>query len=147
MASDDQPDVDAIQVRSTGAYSLISRQPLARHGPPGQPVTAAHALWLKTQGLYANLAELCVLKSDDLENRDQFHQAVRGNAPFPKAGIPHSLGLLIVYLRTLGVATEVQRRQHASLRLQPLSDDDACRVSSGLIRKPETLHYRTFEPV
>ena len=139
-----------LEARGTGVYSLISSQPLRSSGGnefPGQPLTAAHVAWLSEHEMWANLAELTTLKSDDIENREALDAALKGDGRFPKPGIPESLSILQCALRTVGFYVEVRRRSHhVGLMLRPASDADAKALSSGVVRKPETVHYRTELP-
>ena len=144
---DDSGNGTEVEARSTGAYSLITVQPLGHDADPGQPVTQGHVAWLASRGLWSNVAELVSLKADDAGNRSALRAAMQGAARFPAPAAPQSLWTLLALLRVLGVHADVGAAgRHVALRLRPETDAEALAASHGRVSKPDTVHYRTEEP-
>ncbi len=144
---------DVCQARATleGAYSLITKQPLAKISCPGQKVSAGQIRWLLARGFRANVAELTSLKSDDVANRPAMQrlqqEAVNPrNVPAPAA--PESLLLLRHYLMALGLVVDLNDAGGAvAMTMRPASEQEILGWSSGQVRRPETLQYQTLQEV
>ena len=139
----------AMAARSTGPYSLITLQPLARGaGFAGQQVTPAHVHALAASGMSANLAELVTLKSDDVPGRERLDAALRGEGGFPAPGTPETFRVLLAELTALGLKPSVHASAgYSELSLVAMTDLDRRACSSGAITKAETVHFRTLELV
>lgn len=149
---------DALRARNTGAYSLISLAPLARYGKPGQPVTVAQVEFLRKFGLHGLLRELSTVNCGGLPYRQPLKNLAESepgsvldsnaieNTP---DAAPESLLQLSRWLITLGLQVEMQAAgdplPHVQMTLRPATADDIRTASRGVIRKPETLNYRTLE--
>jgi hypothetical protein len=145
------PVADQLNARATGRYSLITMMPqgsgLTRKY--GQQVTAEQLAWLYDRRLFALLTEFISLRSQDLENRQKLKGLAEGNAVvdaiIPAA--PESLFEVVELLWGLGLAVSLRSEEGCvSVELKPASDDEIVQRSHGEIRKPDTIHYRTFRP-
>jgi len=138
------------QVRAMDAgYSLITQQPFGGKWGPAQHISVAHVRWLLTRGLIANVGELASLKSDDLRHRAILNTMRRANNLTPDAvpapGTPETLALLRSELMALGLAVSLEDAGHAvAITLRPAANEDVIANSSGAIRKPDTIHYKTL---
>jgi len=142
---------EALEVRSTGPYALITMQPLRLSSRPGQKLSLPQVQWLQERELTGILDELTGLKSDNLVARAELRRAIeRGNLnefEGSQSGAPEMLAVVALMLRSLGLNVELQSSASCgSLALAPATSQELLAVSSGLIPKPETLNYRTYDP-
>jgi hypothetical protein len=143
----------APQARNMEQYSLISLQPLGNTPAPGQPVRTSHVRWLRSRGLNANLAELVSLKCDDLANRerlraDLLQEGTPGEGAVPERGASESLLMLQAWLLGLGLDVELAGHDgHVDLAVRPARTEEVVARSSGLVRQPETIDYRTHDDI
>jgi hypothetical protein len=141
----------ACQARSMEWYSLISLQPLGKSPAPGQLVGARHVRWLRSRGLTANLAELVSLKCDDLASRQRLRALLLqgdtpGNGAVPEPGAPESLLILQAWLLGLGLDVQLAGHDgHVDLTVRPATTEEVLARSSGAVRLPETIDYRTYD--
>ena len=142
---------EALEVRSTGSYSLITMQPLRLSSRPGQALSLPQVQWLQERELTGILHELTGLKSDNLVARAELRRATEHGSLVAFAG-SHSgasemLAVVALMLRSLGLNVELQSSASCvSLAITPATSQELLAVSSGLIPKPETLNYRTYDP-
>jgi hypothetical protein len=149
VAKSDRVAPMQVLARVGGSYSLISQQPLNR-GPvaPAQLISTGHARWLLDRGLTNSLAELAGLKCDDLSARKAVEDFAAGRIereqiPAPQASL--SLWLVQAELMAMGLLVDNVQQDSPALRIRPASREDLLAVSSGLVRKPDTLNYRTYQ--
>lgn len=150
VAKAEQRAADVLHARNVGPYSLISQQPLARPPYGGQPVTAAQVAWLADRGLTRLAGELASLKSDSVLDRkvlSSLVDAVAGSVlDIRTPGAPESLAKLRAYLVALGLNVDVRSDDaHVSIKLRPACADEIVQRSGGLVTKPDTLNYRTWQ--
>jgi hypothetical protein len=144
---------NALQARRMGSYSLITLRPLGQGPQPGQRVCLEHVRWLLSRGLTANVAELTSLKCDDLINRERLRAQLTGPEPakpgaIPAPGAPESLFTLQAWLSGLGLKVEMRcHGEHVDLAVRPALTEEIIACSSGPIRKPETIDYRTYQDI
>ena len=137
----------SVEARGTGPYSLITQRPLKHGGFTAQGVDAAQVGWLRSRGMVANVGELVSLKCDDVGNRRRLREAMEGRGEFPRAGAPYSLWVLMSHLIALGLEVQAEGAgDHVGLRLGPARDAEIVARSSGEVRKPETINYRSYRP-
>jgi hypothetical protein len=149
-----------LTARGRGPHSLISQFPLASGaGNIPQRLTRKASRALFREGYRNNLLELLTVKSDALDARDKFEEALAGGQPFeitvPETSsrlerILNCLGLTFVLLsggvnKTLldGVSlhNEVDAFQFLGATAQDIRS-----WSFGEVKKPETINYRTYRP-
>ncbi|MDD5509573.1 MAG: DNA-directed RNA polymerase subunit beta [Dehalococcoidales bacterium] len=99
---------DKVHARSTGPYSLISQQPLGGKAQFGGQRFGEMEVWaLEAYGAAHNLQEILTNKSDDVSGRAKTYEAIVKNEDFIQSGVPESFKVLIMELRSLGLAVEV----------------------------------------
>ncbi len=99
---------DKVHARSTGPYSLISQQPLGGKAQFGGQRFGEMEVWaLEAYGAAHNLQEILTIKSDDVVGRAKTYEAIVKNENILQSGVPESFKVLIMELRSLGLAVEV----------------------------------------
>jgi DNA-directed RNA polymerase subunit beta len=99
---------DKVHARSTGPYSLISQQPLGGKAQFGGQRFGEMEVWaLEAYGAAHNLQEVLTIKSDDVSGRAKTYEAIIKNEEILQPGVPESFKVLIMELRSLGLAVEV----------------------------------------
>jgi len=99
---------DKVHARSTGPYSLISQQPLGGKAQFGGQRFGEMEVWaLEAYGAAHNLQEVLTIKSDDVTGRAKTYEAIVKNEDILQPGVPESFKVLIMELRSLGLAVEV----------------------------------------
>jgi DNA-directed RNA polymerase subunit beta len=99
---------DKVHARSTGPYSLISQQPLGGKAQFGGQRFGEMEVWaLEAYGAAHNLQEVLTIKSDDVIGRAKTYEAIVKNEDILQPGVPESFKVLIMELRSLGLAVEV----------------------------------------
>ncbi len=99
---------DKVHARSTGPYSLISQQPLGGKAQFGGQRFGEMEVWaLEAYGAAHNLQEVLTIKSDDVIGRAKTYEAIVKNQDILQPGVPESFKVLIMELRSLGLAVEV----------------------------------------
>ncbi|TBR18796.1 DNA-directed RNA polymerase subunit beta, partial [bacterium] len=99
---------DKIHARSTGPYSLITRQPLGGKAQFGGQRFGEMEVWaVEAYGAAYMLQELLTVKSDDVAGRTKMYEAIiKGEAP-QAPGVPESFKVLIKELQALGLNVEL----------------------------------------
>ena len=131
---------DKLAGRFTGGYSLISQQPLGSGTNPAQPVSWPMVKALLQTGYPENVRELLTIKADAVEVRAEVYEALVKGQTVP-LGHPWSTDRLKCVFRALGFELQMDVD---SLSLVPMSDNDRRVWSHGLVKKPETINYRTY---
>jgi DNA-directed RNA polymerase subunit beta len=99
---------DKVHARSTGPYSLISQQPLGGKAQFGGQRFGEMEVWaLEAYGAAHNLQEILTIKSDDVTGRAKTYEAIVKSEDILQPGVPESFKVLIMELRSLGLAVEV----------------------------------------
>ncbi len=99
---------DKVHARSTGPYSLISQQPLGGKAQFGGQRFGEMEVWaLEAYGAAHILQEVLTIKSDDVTGRAKTYEAIVKNEDILQPGVPESFKVLIMELRSLGLAVEV----------------------------------------
>jgi len=99
---------DKVHARSTGPYSLISQQPLGGKAQFGGQRFGEMEVWaLEAYGAAHNLQEVLTIKSDDVTGRAKTYEAIIKREDILQPGVPESFKVLIMELRSLGLAVEV----------------------------------------
>ena len=97
---------DKIHARSTGPYSLITRQPLGGKAQFGGQRFGEMEVWaIEGYGAAYMLQELLTVKSDDVQGRTKMYEAIiKGEAP-SQPGVPESFKVLVKELQALGLTS------------------------------------------
>ena len=105
---------DKVHSRSTGPYSLITRQPLGGKAQFGGQRFGEMEVWaMEGYGATYTLQEFLTVKSDDFDGRTKMYEAiVKGKAP-AAPGVPESFKVLIKELQALGLSVNLlQKREN-----------------------------------
>ncbi|MBI3288076.1 MAG: DNA-directed RNA polymerase subunit beta, partial [Elusimicrobia bacterium] len=99
---------DKIHARSTGPYSLITRQPLGGKAQFGGQRFGEMEVWaIEGYGAAYMLQELLTVKSDDVQGRTKMYEAIiKGDSP-SQPGVPESFKVLVKELQALGLNVEL----------------------------------------
>ncbi|MBI4656350.1 MAG: DNA-directed RNA polymerase subunit beta [Elusimicrobia bacterium] len=99
---------DKVHARSTGPYSLITRQPLGGKALFGGQRFGEMEVWaLEGYGAAYALQEMLTVKSDDFAGRTKMYEAIiKGDFP-PPPGVPESFKVLVKELQALALDVEL----------------------------------------
>ena len=94
---------DKVHSRSTGPYSMITRQPLGGKAQFGGQRFGEMEVWaMEGYGATYTLQEFLTVKSDDFTGRTKMYESiVKGDAP-AQPGVPESFKVLVKELQALG---------------------------------------------
>ncbi|MFA5141146.1 MAG: DNA-directed RNA polymerase subunit beta [Elusimicrobiota bacterium] len=99
---------DKIHARSTGPYSLITRQPLGGKAQFGGQRFGEMEVWaIEGYGAAYALQEFLTVKSDDVAGRTKMYEAIIKGEPPQAPGVPESFKVLIKELQALGLNVEL----------------------------------------
>jgi DNA-directed RNA polymerase subunit beta len=116
---------DKIHARSTGPYSLITRQPLGGKAQFGGQRFGEMEVWaIEGYGAAHILQEFLTVKSDDANGRTKMYEAIIRGEAAAEAGIPESFKVLVRELQSLGVNVELLRQKDgASAQASAVTDE------------------------
>jgi DNA-directed RNA polymerase subunit beta len=116
---------DKIHARSTGPYSLITRQPLGGKAQFGGQRFGEMEVWaIEGYGAAYMLQELLTVKSDDVQGRTKMYEAIiKGEAP-SRPGVPESFKVLVKELQALGLSVELLKLGAAGAEGAKASKED-----------------------
>jgi len=115
---------DKMHARSTGPYSLVTRQPLGGKAHQGGQRLGEMEVWaLEAYGAAHMLQEFLTIKSDDEEGREKMFKAIMEGRPPIKPGVPASFKVLVSEMRALGLNVELLSTKKRSVSVS--SDDDS----------------------
>ena len=104
---------DKIHARSTGPYSLITRQPLGGKAQFGGQRFGEMEVWaIEGYGAAYALQEFLTVKSDDVVGRTKMYEAIIKGEPPQHPGIPESFKVLVKELQALGLNVELLKTGH-----------------------------------
>src|SRR3981081_4377316 len=114
---------DKIHARSTGPYSLITRQPLGGKAQfVGQRFGEMEVWALEAYGAAYILQELLTAKSDDVFGRTKIYEAiVKGEAAI-EPGVPESFNVLIRELQSLCLDVELIKTEGGRKQIAAAAD-------------------------
>ena len=99
---------DKMHARSTGPYSLITRQPLGGKAQFGGQRFGEMEVWaIEAYGAAHVLQEFLTVKSDDVDGRVKMYDSIIKGEPISKPGIPESFKVLVNELRALGLNVDL----------------------------------------
>src|SRR5262249_31430845 len=103
---------DKIHARSTGPYSLITRQPLGGKSQFGGQRFGEMEVWaIEGYGAAHILQEFLTVKSDDATGRTKMYEAIIRGEAVSEPGIPESFKVLVRELQSLAVNVELIRQK------------------------------------
>ncbi len=143
---------EKIHSRCTGAYSLITQQPLGGRAHLGGQRFGEMEVWtLEGYGAAHTLREMLTVKSDDTEGRKKTYEAIAKGIDYRGENVPESFNVLRKELQGLGfdIKSETRRtsegpREVVTIRIAPPMVIRSW--SHGEVKKAETLNYRTYKP-
>ena len=116
---------DKIHARSTGPYSLVTRQPLGGKAQFGGQRFGEMEVWaLEAYGAAYTLQEILTIKSDDIVGRVKTYEAIVKGQNVPKSGVPESFKVLIKELQALGLDVKVLDKDENEIDLKQNFDTD-----------------------
>jgi DNA-directed RNA polymerase subunit beta len=102
---------DKMHARSTGPYSLITRQPLGGKAQFGGQRFGEMEVWaVEGYGAAHVLQEFLTVKSDDVDGRVKMYDSIIKGESISKPGTPESFKVLINELRSLGLNIELVKK-------------------------------------
>lgn len=129
---------DKIHARSTGPYSLITRQPLGGKAQFGGQRFGEMEVWaIEGYGAAHILQEFLTVKSDDATGRTKMYEAIIRGEAVTEPGTPESFKVLVRELQSLSVNVELLREKDGKLTeatdAEPQSEphETAARVSAA----------------
>ncbi len=116
---------DKVHSRSTGPYSLITRQPLGGKAQFGGQRFGEMEVWaIEGYGATYTLQEFLTVKSDDFVGRTKMYESiVKGELP-SQPGVPESFKVLVKELQALGVSVELLKENKED-DAQPAKKEEA----------------------
>ena len=99
---------DKIHARSTGPYTLVTKQPLGGRAQLGGQRFGEMEVWaLEAYGASYTLQEILTFKSDDVAGRNKVYETiVKGDENF-ESGVPESFNVLTKEIKALALNIEV----------------------------------------
>ena len=109
---------EKVHARSTGPYSLVTRQPVGGKALFGGQRFGEMEVWaLEAYGASATLKEMLTIKSDDVDGRLAAYKAITRGENIPKSGIPETLFVLTKELQSLALDVEVVPEEPEELEI------------------------------
>lgn len=106
---------DKIHARSTGPYSLITRQPLGGKAQFGGQRLGEMEVWaIEGYGASHTLQEFLTVKSDDVVGRTKMYEAIIKGEIVTDQGIPESFKVLVKELQSLGLNVELLKEKEVA---------------------------------
>lgn len=99
---------DKIHARSTGPYSLVTKQPLGGKAQFGGQRFGEMEVWaLQAYGAAYALREILTFKSDDVNGREKAYQSIVKGENITEAGTPESFKVLVKELQSLALDIDI----------------------------------------
>jgi len=99
---------DKMHARSTGPYSLITRQPLGGKAQFGGQRFGEMEVWaVQAYGAAHVLQEFLTVKSDDVDGRVKMYDSIIKGEAISEPGIPESFKVLVNELKALGLNVDL----------------------------------------
>lgn len=136
---------EKMHARSVGPYSLITQQPLGGKSHDGGQRLGEMEVWaLEAHGASHILQEMLTIKSDDITGRTKAYETIIRRSFDFRMGIPESFNVLVKYMQALGINMHI--RDNNTLKITIADTDTILGWSSGEVKRPETINYRTLKP-
>ncbi|MFV0451258.1 MAG: DNA-directed RNA polymerase subunit beta, partial [Propioniciclava sp.] len=115
---------DKIHARSTGPYSMITKQPLGGKAQFGGQRFGEMEVWaMEAYGAAWALQELLTIKSDDVPGRVKVYEAIVKGENIPEPGIPESFKVLVKEMKSLCLNVEVLSSDGTVVELRDSEED------------------------
>ncbi|MDR0975488.1 MAG: DNA-directed RNA polymerase subunit beta [Christensenellaceae bacterium] len=112
-----------IHARSTGAYSLVTQQPLGGKAQFGGQRMGEMEVWaLEAYGAAHLLQEMLTVKSDDVMGRTKTFISIVNGQPLPEPGIPEATKVMIRELQGLGLDMAMINKKNEEVEIGKISD-------------------------
>ena len=99
---------DKMHARSTGAYSLVTQQPLGGKAQFGGQRFGEMEVWaLEAYGAAYTLQEMLTVKSDDVTGRTKMYKNIVDGDHQMEPAMPESFNVLVKEIRSLGIDMEL----------------------------------------
>ncbi|MGN1058244.1 MAG: DNA-directed RNA polymerase subunit beta, partial [Candidatus Avelusimicrobium sp.] len=117
---------DKVHSRSTGPYSMITRQPLGGKAQFGGQRFGEMEVWaMEGYGATYTLQEFLTVKSDDFVGRTKMYESiVKGEAP-TQPGVPESFKVLVKELQALGLSVDLLKKVEGGAEAPSASEEKA----------------------
>ena len=129
---------DKIHARSTGSYSLVTKQPLGGKAQFGGQRFGEMEVWaLEGYGAAHTLQEMLTVKSDDIKQREKTYLSIVKGQNTPKPGIPESFRVLVKELQGLGLNLEMYKENDEEVVLK---EDEDLEKDNTIKSRDEIVH-------
>ena len=129
---------DKIHARSTGSYSLVTKQPLGGKAQFGGQRFGEMEVWaLEGYGAAHTLQEMLTVKSDDIKQREKTYLSIVKGENIPKPGIPESFRVLVKELQGLGLNLEMYKENNEEVVLK---EDEELEKDNTIKSRNEIVH-------
>ena len=129
---------DKIHARSTGSYSLVTKQPLGGKAQFGGQRFGEMEVWaLEGYGAAHTLQEMLTVKSDDIKQREKTYLSIVKGQNIPKPGIPESFRVLVKELQGLGLNLEMYKENDEEVVLK---EDEDLEKDNTIKSRDEIVH-------
>ena len=129
---------DKIHARSTGSYSLVTKQPLGGKAQFGGQRFGEMEVWaLEGYGAAHTLQEMLTVKSDDVKQREKTYLSIVKGENIPKPGIPESFRVLVKELQGLGLNLEMYKENNEEVVLK---EDEELEKDNTIKSRDEIVH-------
>ena len=129
---------DKIHARSTGSYSLVTKQPLGGKAQFGGQRFGEMEVWaLEGYGAAHTLQEMLTVKSDDITQREKTYLSIVKGENIPKPGIPESFRVLVKELQGLGLNLEMYKENNEEVVLK---EDEELEKDNTIKSRDEIVH-------
>ena len=129
---------DKIHARSTGSYSLVTKQPLGGKAQFGGQRFGEMEVWaLEGYGAAHTLQEMLTVKSDDIKQREKTYLSIVKGENIPKPGIPESFRVLVKELQGLGLNLEMYKENNEEVVLK---EDEELEKDNTIKSRDEIVH-------
>jgi len=128
-----------IHARSTGAYSLVTQQPLGGKAQFGGQRMGEMEVWaLEAYGAAHILQEMLTVKSDDVTGRTKTFISIVNGQPLPEPGIPEATKVMIRELQGLGLDIGIftgDKKEVGMEQIETIEPD----ITEGLFKETEPV--------
>ena len=129
---------DKIHARSTGSYSLVTKQPQGGKAQFGGQRFGEMEVWaLEGYGAAHTLQEMLTVKSDDIKQREKTYLSIVKGQNIPKPGIPESFRVLVKELQGLGLNLEMYKENDEEVVLK---EDEDLEKDNTIKSRDEIVH-------
>jgi len=128
-----------IHARSTGAYSLVTQQPLGGKAQFGGQRMGEMEVWaLEAYGAAHILQEMLTVKSDDVSGRTKTFISIVNGQPMPEPGIPESTKVMIRELQGLGLDIGIYTGDKKQVEIEQIETIEPD-ISDTILKSEETV--------